>query len=233
MFDRIENESVVSIVVNKIKNSIVSGELKPGDKLPTEVELIEQLGVGRNSVREAVKMLIALGVLEVKRGQGTYVVKKVKPSFFNPLLFSLIIEPKSNKDLYELRVMFDTMVLFNLMDKMTDEKFDKIYALLDEVTMKHLHQSEEIDYFVKMDLKFHELLMDLTENALIKQIGEVIISLFPEYIKKSISQENGIQRSLDNHKEIVELLKHKNKEGISDLVEDTLEEWKLEWKSNN
>lgn len=231
MFERIENESVVSTVVNKIKNSIVSGELKPGDKLPTEVELIEQLGVGRNSVREAVKMLIALGVLEVKRGQGTFVVKKVKPSFFNPLLFSLIIEPKSNKDLYELRVMFDTMVLFNLMDKMDDEKFDQVYSLLDEVYESYHNNTGEVDYFVQKDMEFHKLLMELTENALIKQIGEVIISLFPEYIKKSISQENGIKRSLDNHKEIVELLKAKNKEGISDLVEDTLEEWKLEWKS--
>lgn len=233
MFERIDNESVVSIVVNKIKTSIVNGELKPGDKLPTEVELIEQLGVGRNSVREAVKMLTALGVLEVKRGQGTYVVKKVKPSFFNPLLFSLIIEPKSNKDLYELRVMFDTMVLFNLMDKMTDKKFDKVYGLLSEVQEHLKNNSKDINYFVQQDLEFHKLLMDLTENALIKQIGEVIISLFPEYIKKSISQENGVQRSLDNHLEIVKLLKNKNKEGINDLVENTLREWKLEWKTND
>lgn len=233
MFERIENESVVSTVVNKIKTSIVNGDLKPGDKLPTEVELIEQLGVGRNSVREAVKMLIALGVLEVKRGQGTFVVQKVKPSFFNPLLFSLIIEPKSNKDLYELRVMFDTMVLFNLMDKMDDEKFNRVYSLLDEVYKSYSNETEEIDYFVKKDMEFHKLLMELTENALIEQIGDVIISLFPEYIKKSISQENGIERALNNHKEIVELLKHKNKEGISDLVEDTLKEWKAEWKANN
>lgn len=233
MFERIENESVVSTVVNKIKTSIVNGELKPGDKLPTEVELIEQLGVGRNSVREAIKMLIALGVLEVKRGQGTYVVQKVKPSFFNPLLFSLIIEPKSNKDLYELRVMFDTMVLFSLMDKMTDEKFNRVYNLLDEVETNFKNDSKDIDYFVQKDMEFHKMLMNLTENALIEQIGEVIISLFPEYIKKSITQENGIKRALDNHRGIVQLLKDKNKEGISDLVEDTLKEWKSEWKSNN
>ena len=233
MFERIDNESVVSIVVNKIKTSIIKGELLPGDKLPTEVELIDQLGVGRNSVREAVKMLTALGVLEVKRGQGTYVVKKVKPSFFNPLLFSLIIEPKSNKDLYELRVMFDTMVLFNLMDKMTELKFEKIYNLLAEVEDNFKKDIHTIDYYVQQDLEFHKLLMDFTENALIKQIGEVIISLFPEYIKKSISQENGIKRSIENHYGIVELLKHKNKSGVNELVEKTLREWKLEWKSED
>ncbi len=230
MFERIENESVVSTVVNKIKKSIMDGDLKPGDKLPTEVELIDQLGVGRNSVREAVKMLTALGVLEVKRGQGTFVVEKVKPSFFNPLLFSLIIEPKSNKDLYELRVMFDTMVLFNLMDKMDPDKFDQIDNLMEEVEGHYASGDKDIDYFVGMDVRFHKLLMDLTENALIKQIGEVIISLFPEYIKKSISQEKGILRSINNHKEIIHHLRTKDKTSLSQLVEKTLEEWKEEWK---
>lgn len=65
MFEKIEYESVVSTVVNKIKSSIMNGDLRPGDKLLTEVELIELLGVGRNSVIEVVKMLAALGVLEV------------------------------------------------------------------------------------------------------------------------------------------------------------------------
>lgn len=230
MFEKIENESVVSTVVNKIKSSIMNGDLQPGDKLPTEVELIEQLGVGRNSVREAVKMLTALGVLEVKRGQGTFVVQKVKPSFFNPLLFSLIIEPKSNRDLYELRVMFDTMVMFNLMDKMDEGKFVQVEAIINEVEMRHEAGEQDLDYFVEMDVNFHKLLMELTENALIKQIGEVIISLFPEYIRKSISQENGIERSISNHKQIIHHLKTKDKASISDLVEETLKEWKADWK---
>lgn len=232
MFERIDNESVVNNVVNKIKNSIMSGELKAGDKLPTEVELIEQLGVGRNSVREAIKMLIALGVLEVKRGQGTYVVTKVKESFFNPLLFSLIIEPKSNEDLYELRVMFDTMVLFNLMEKMTDEKFMILTKLLDAVHQSYLDGNIDTDYYVAKDMEFHHTLMNFTENQLIKQIGDVILSLFPESMRRSISQENGIMRSIKNHRNIVELLRQKNTGEIINLVETTLAEWKVEWTTS-
>jgi len=232
MFDKIDTESVVNNVMNKIKHSIMTGELKAGDKLPTEVELIEQLGVGRNSVREAVKMLIALGVLEVRRGQGTYVVTKVKESFFNPLLFSLIVEPKSNSDVYELRVMFDAMVLFNLMEKMTMEKFDQLNALLDSVHQNYLEGDTDTDYYVKKDMEFHYMLMNFTENQLIKQIGEVILSLFPESMRRSISQTNGIMRSITNHRNIVELLRQKKTGEIMQLVETTLTEWKEEWKSN-
>jgi GntR family transcriptional regulator, transcriptional repressor for pyruvate dehydrogenase complex len=232
MFERIDNESVVNNVMNKIKNSIMAGELKAGDKLPTEVELIEQLGVGRNSVREAIKMLIALGVLEVKRGQGTYVVSKVKESFFNPLLFSLIVEPKSNDDVYELRVMFDAMVLFNLTEKMTEEKFDVLTHLLDSVHQSYLEGNIDTDYYVSKDMEFHHTLMNFTENQLIKQIGEVIISLFPESMRRSISQTNGIERSIRNHRNIVELLRQKNTNEIINLVETTLTEWKEEWKNS-
>jgi DNA-binding FadR family transcriptional regulator len=96
----INNESIVNGVLKRITDSIASGELKPGDKLPTEVEFIEKLGVGRNSVREAIKMLSAMGVLEVKRGNGTYIATKVSPAIFNPLVFSLLLEPKSIDDLY-------------------------------------------------------------------------------------------------------------------------------------
>jgi GntR family transcriptional regulator, transcriptional repressor for pyruvate dehydrogenase complex len=232
MFDKIDTESVVDNVMNKIKNSIMSGELKAGDKLPTEVELIEQLGVGRNSVREAIKMLSALGVLEVRRGQGTYVVSEVKESFFNPLLFSLIVEPKSNADVYELRVMFDAMVLFNLIEKMTADKFEQLNSLLDAVYQSYLEGCTDTDYYVKKDLEFHYMLMHFTENQLIKRIGEVIISLFPESMRRSISQTNGIMRSITNHRNIVALLYKKNTSEIIQLVENTLAEWKEEWKNN-
>ena len=100
--ERISNESVVNEIIKRITDSLKNEDLKPGDKIPTEIELMETLGVGRNSVREAIKMLSAMGVLEVRRGSGTYVVTKVSSAILNPLVFNLIIEPKTNNDLYEL-----------------------------------------------------------------------------------------------------------------------------------
>ena len=64
----LEPESISSTVVDLIMNYLLSGDLKPGDKLPTEHEFAKQLGVGRNSIREAIKMLSSIGVVKVKRG---------------------------------------------------------------------------------------------------------------------------------------------------------------------
>ena len=83
------------------------GEFKPGDKLPTETEFCQKLGVGRNSIREAIKMLAAIGVVEVFRGDGTYVATKVSPEIFNPLIFSLILEIN-----YEIKKFYGEKVVY-------------------------------------------------------------------------------------------------------------------------
>ena len=67
---KLNNESVVQRVINCLTDAMISKELKPGDKIPTELELAESLGVGRNSIREAIKILVYLGVLEIRRGKG-------------------------------------------------------------------------------------------------------------------------------------------------------------------
>lgn len=115
---RIKNqESLVNEIIIQLSQAILEGDLKPGDKLLSEAQLCEKLGVGRNSLREAIKMLNAIGVLETKRGQGTFLAKEISHDVFNPLIFKLILEPKCAKDIYELRVLLETMVILMAIKK--------------------------------------------------------------------------------------------------------------------
>lgn len=230
--DPIGNESVVNEILKRITDSIIKEELKPGEKLPTEIELMEKLGVGRNSIREAVKMLTAMGVLEVKRGNGTYVATSVSPDIFNPLIFSLILEPKNAFYLYELRMMFENMVLFLDIEKATQDDIDRIEMLLIHTKGLAEKGTESIDQFVKLDIDFHLELIKATHNPLVERIGKTIIELFPKYIKNSISQRNGVNRSIRNHFEILELIKTRDKSKVFGIVEQTLAEWKNQWKDD-
>ena len=83
---RIHRESVPSSIINMITDLLIAKKLKPGDQLPTELELAQQLGVGRNSVREAVKSLSYLGVVVIRRGIGTFVADSMPASVLNPLV---------------------------------------------------------------------------------------------------------------------------------------------------
>ena len=78
-FPVIRNTSVVDSVKDWITDQMIKGNLRPGSKLPTEAELSQRLGVGRNSVREAIKQMEAYGVLYIKRAEGTFVAEQFDP----------------------------------------------------------------------------------------------------------------------------------------------------------
>jgi len=225
----ISNKTVVNEVVKRLSDSILKGELKPGDQLPNELELMALLSVGRNSLREAIKMLSAMGVLEVKRGHGTFVATKVSPNVLDPLIFSLILEPKSGRDLYELRTMFESMVLYVVIERATTEDLDRIFQLLNQTDEALRTGEQTIDYFVDADVCFHKELLRATHNPLIERVGASILDLFPMYIKKSIAQKGGIKRSIRNHYEILNVIKAKDEQRVLDIVKETLAEWKNDW----
>ena len=85
LFAELPKGSISEIIVKRITDALISGELKPGDKIPTEVEFSEKLGVSRNAVREALKVLVAFGVLEIRRSEGTFVVEEYNNKLLDPL----------------------------------------------------------------------------------------------------------------------------------------------------
>ena len=85
-FPVIRNTSVVDSVKDWITDQMIKGNLRPGSKLPTEAELSQRLGVGRNSVREAIKQMEAYGVLYIKRAEGTFVAEQFDPKMLSPIL---------------------------------------------------------------------------------------------------------------------------------------------------
>ena len=86
-----DKESIVQKIVGEFRNALVTKTLKPGDKMPTEIELARKFFVSRNMVREAIKMLVALGVVEIRRGEGTYVTKNISTPVVDPLIFNLVL----------------------------------------------------------------------------------------------------------------------------------------------
>ncbi|MGB5746958.1 MAG: GntR family transcriptional regulator, partial [Desulfobacterales bacterium] len=88
----IKRKPISAEILHMITDNILAGNLKPGDKLPTEFELAESLGVGRNSVREAIKILHSMGVIEVKMGAGTFITRSMNGSILEPLILSLAFE---------------------------------------------------------------------------------------------------------------------------------------------
>ena len=123
---KVNSESVVQQVINALTEAMLNRELRPGDKIPTEAELSESMGVGRNSVREAIKVLEAYGVVHIKRAEGTFVSQEYDSKMIYPVLYGIILQKDSTKQIVELRKVIDVGLLQLAVDKLKSRGTGKV-----------------------------------------------------------------------------------------------------------
>ena len=134
MFKKIKSKSVVQTVVDSITKAIIAGDLKPGDKIPTEMELAESFGVGRNSIREAIKILVYYGVLEIRRAEGTFVCDGFNKIMIDPMIYGVILhQSRDYVNLMELREMMEVGVMRLAIVKYEESELEKLREKLDPI----------------------------------------------------------------------------------------------------
>ena len=107
----LKKESVVQSVINCLTDAMRNKQLKPGDRIPPEPDLAASMGVARSSVREAIKILTYLGVLESKRSEGTFVCSGFQESMIDPMIYGMILNQDSFDNLMELREMVEAGIM--------------------------------------------------------------------------------------------------------------------------
>ncbi|WP_338470486.1 GntR family transcriptional regulator [Niallia sp. XMNu-256] len=154
------NSKVYLEIVKQLKGIIEQNRLNPGDRLPSERELSERLHVGRSSVREALRALELLGLIETKRGEGTY-IRNFRDHQLIPLLGTFILqEDKSKQDVVETKTLIEKDCLTLIMDKkVSDSQLANVIAQMDE------EQSFD-DFMVKM--------IELANNNLVLRIWLIL-----------------------------------------------------------
>jgi DNA-binding FadR family transcriptional regulator len=147
-------------VQDAIRTFIIENHLQPGDPLPPESELGRQLGVSRNSVREAVKALESLSVLEVRRGSGIF----VNDFSFEPLLdnlhYSLLFDVRELAEFLQVRRVLETGMIQDAMQIMTEEQLAKIEQIVERMRIR----AERGEPFVQEDREFHQRLFEKLGN---------------------------------------------------------------------
>jgi DNA-binding FadR family transcriptional regulator len=198
-------------IIQIFKNKIISGELKPGDKLPTEVELMEQLGMSRTPIREAIKILEALGIIEIKRGEGMFLRKKTSTLNFNPLIMALILQSGDIQGLIEFRQYFEHMIIELIWKHYTDEDYQK---LLEQYTI-HVNTTEmDVAESVEQDIQFHYVMLEITRNPFIIEIGKTVYELFRNKMEL-IERKRG--RDTITHKMYLKVIKDRQEKDFEDL----------------
>jgi GntR family transcriptional repressor for pyruvate dehydrogenase complex len=196
-------------IVQQIEESVLKGTLKPGDQLPAERELAQQLGVSRTAVREAVKTLREKGLVEAYSGRGTFITdgtsQAARQSFD---LMVKIGQQEGSPHLAELRLILEPGIAA-LAAVRADE--ENITALRDAVEVMDRAQRDP-EAYIEADLDFHLALAEAAGNPLILSLIDSIVGLLREQRIKIFNVEGGPQRGQAHHKRILEAMERRDPE---------------------
>lgn len=221
----LKSESVVQRVINCLTDAMVSKQLKPGDKIPTEPELAAALGVARTSIREATKILTYLGVLESKRAEGTFVTSGFKESMIDPMVYGIILNQDEDfTNLMELREMTEVGILRLAVAKRTEEDLAMLQQKLQVMEEIAAREGDIVDDLFQADNDFHDMVSLLCKNPQVDKINRVVrvLTHAVRYDTVKTMVTTGRQEELvQAHREIYEVLRDRNTAGLEEIIRDT------------
>jgi len=203
--------AVTDVAITTIKEMIVSGELGPGQRLPPEKELSERLGLSRNSLREAVKSLAVIGVLDVRRGDGTYVTSLRPELLLEAMSFVVDLhQDASVLEIFEVRRILEPAAAIFAVDRISDDTLDELAAGLDEVS-----EDTPIEELVQHDLAFHHAITAAGGNAYLTSLLDALSSSTARArVWRGITQDRAVARTLAEHERILQALRARDKEMV-------------------
>jgi GntR family transcriptional repressor for pyruvate dehydrogenase complex len=214
MKSRVPAANLTRSVVETFKERFLSGEIKPGDTIPSERELSEQLNVSRTTIREAIIALKVMGLVAVQQGKRA---KVTAPSVDNVLEILSLVAPLDQTNilnLLELREIFEPACIFLATKRVTASELSIIKQKLDIM----MRSSDDLDAFFKADYAFHKAIMLATHNDMIVMFYNVFQPLLESLHKKIVMTS---QETLD-HEKVLQAMMRGNSELASDLAREII-----------
>ncbi len=201
--DPLERPPLISRSVQEaIRNYVIAERLQPGDALPAETELARRLGVGRNSVREAVKALESLGILEVRRGSGLYVSDFSLEPLLESLPYAMMSDVRDLADVFEVRRILEVGAIEKAMQSMPAQRIVELRA----VTELMRAQAEKGEPFPQEDRDFHRLLFAHLGNRALLTLLDSFWLVFRKAAPQADIEDPTPMRTYQDHAAILEAI---------------------------
>lgn len=216
----VKSPKVYEIIFNQIKESFISGELKPGDKLPPERELSNRFKVSRTSIREALRVLEINGVIEVRPGDGTFIRKSDVQSLIEQLSASIIkAEDNMVYEMLEVRRVIETECAFLAAQRANSLDLQNILKALEE--MARSEHDEELG--LRADLHFHYSIAQATNNSIFAGLVHTLSDQMKDTIRATrrhrFAKPGHFQETLQEHKEIFHSIALKEADKAKQLMD--------------
>lgn len=196
------------MVIQYIKSEIISGRLKPGGKLPPERELAKQLEISRTSIREALRTMEVMGVVESVQGAGNYISVNFEKSMTETLSMMFLLRQTDGRQLSDIRAALELKATELAVTRITDEQVEELERILSQMNTDDEKTASDLDRHL------HQLISCASGNPILIQILNAMSVLIDDFIKdirQSILQSgDNKERLLGIHRAIVEAIQQRD-----------------------
>jgi GntR family transcriptional repressor for pyruvate dehydrogenase complex len=204
-FEAIRRNKVYEEVARQLEQFITE-RMKPGDMLPPERELAEKFGVSRSSVRDAIRRLELIGLVEPRQGSGT-VVREVSPEFLvNPLTSVLVQKRKSVVELLDVRKILEPPLAARAASHASADDI----AELEDILRRQDDKLRRGEVAIDEDNEFHYTIALASDNTVVLKVLDVLMDLLRETRERSLQVEGRPQKSLAGHRRILSAIKRRD-----------------------
>lgn len=220
---KIGEESAVDSVVSAIRTALISGQFKPGDKLPSESELVSALGVSRGTLREAMKILQAYGIVKIRQGNGTYFSEDTDDISTKAIIMRYAMLQPSEEDCWEFRSFFEEEILLNAIKFAGEADIDKLKENLRKMNIMR----SNCDVTAKLDVEFHLLLGKMTPNKLIRSTYAAAISFLEPTFIRNHGLPNHVEKTIMVHSKTIEAIRCRDnsRETVQTILKINEDSW--------
>ena len=207
--------SLTDDAIARIREMIVTGDLQPGQRLPPEKQLSEELGLSRNSLREAVKALELIRVLDVRRGDGTYVTSLEPRLLLEAMNFVVDLHTdQSFLEIFAVRRILEPAATGMAAARLTDEQLARLESLLADA-----QATGPIEALVDHDLAFHQAIVEGAGNEYLTRLVEAMQSGTQRArVWRGLTQHHAAERTIAEHRAILDALHEHDAELASALA---------------
>jgi GntR family transcriptional regulator, transcriptional repressor for pyruvate dehydrogenase complex len=217
---RIERTSIKDLALEQLRRYIQSGAVKPGERLPAERALSERLGVGRSSVREALKVLEAIGLIESRIGEGTFLIAQSGATIGRTIGLSLATWGGAIVEIIGARQMIEIESVRAAAEHATAEEIKALQVELGRMEVS----SDNFPAYLAADMQFHRLIGRATHNAIVAHITDTLISMLEEAMREGHTDQLPMfAEGSGTHREVFSAIARRDGTAAADAMRRHLE----------
>jgi len=224
---KLKRPTLSKLVQEYIKEYVVDNDLRQGDAIPSEGQIAEDLGISRSSVREGVRALESLGIIEVRHGNGLFVRETNFDAVLKILSYNIMFETSTLLELLHLRRLLESSIISKVVKKINENNLEECRQIL----MKWEKNLDNNLPFSEQDRLFHKILYRVAGNKLFTNLADVFWVAYRKAESETIPIARSGQSILEHHRRILEAVEDRDAELAKQLMFEHFQEIEERLKS--